>query len=49
LSLLSPAPVAIDDLIRESALPPAAVAGLLLELELAGRISRHPRGLISIL
>ncbi len=49
LSLLSPAPVAIDDLIRESALSPAAVTGLLLELELAVRISRHPRGLISIL
>jgi DNA processing protein len=48
LSLLSPAPVAIDDLIRESALSPAAVAGLLLELELAGRVSRHPRGLVTL-
>ena len=48
LSLLSPSPVAVDDLIRESALPPAAVAGLLLELELAGRIARHPRGLVSL-
>ncbi|MGQ0484789.1 MAG: DNA-processing protein DprA [Hyphomicrobiales bacterium] len=48
LSLLSPAPVAVDDLIRESALAPAAVAGLLLELELAGRIARHPRGLVSL-
>ncbi len=48
LSLLSPAPVAIDDLIRESALAAAAVAGLLLELELAGRIARHPRGLVSL-
>lgn len=48
LSLISPSPVAIDDLIRESALTPAAVAGLLLELELAGRIARHPRGLVSL-
>jgi len=48
LSLLSPSPVAIDDLIRESALAPAAVAGLLLELELAGRIARHPNGLVSL-
>ena len=48
LALLSPSPVAIDDLIRESALSPAAVTGLLLELELAGRIARHPQSLVSL-
>lgn len=48
LSLLSPSPVDIDDLIRESGIAPAAVAGIVLELELAGRIVRHPRGAVSL-
>ncbi len=48
LSLLSPSPVDLDDLIRESQIPAAAVAGIILELELAGRITRHPRGAVSL-
>jgi len=48
LSLLSPSPVDLDDLIRESGIAPAAVAGIVLELELAGRIVRHPRGAVSL-
>ncbi len=48
LSLLSPSPVDLDDLIRESGIPAAAVAGILLELELAGRVTRHPRGAVSL-
>lgn len=48
LGLLSPTPVDADDLIRESGLDAANVAGLLLELELAGRIARHPSGTVSL-
>lgn len=47
LELLSPTPIDTDDLIRESGLPAAIISGLVLELELAGKITRHPRGLIS--
>lgn len=48
IALLSPSPVDIDDLIRESGLPAAAVAGLLLELELAGIISRQTQAMVSL-
>ena len=47
LSLLGPAPVAEDILTREMGQPAPAVAAMLLDLELAGRICRHPGGLIS--
>jgi DNA processing protein len=43
LSLLSPTPVDIDDIVRESGLRPAAVLAVLLELELAGRCGRSAR------
>lgn len=46
-SLLSPSPIEIDDLIRESHLPPHHVMTILLELELAGRALRHAGGRIS--
>lgn len=39
---LSPTPVPVDDLIRIMALSPAEVQSALLELELAGEISRYP-------
>jgi DNA processing protein len=45
--LLGPVPVAIDELIRQSGLPPATVALILLELELASRIERHAGARIS--
>ncbi|HEX7848917.1 MAG TPA: DNA-processing protein DprA [Sphingomonas sp.] len=48
IGLLGPVPVAIDELIRQSGLPPATVALILLELELAGRIERHAGGRISL-
>jgi DNA processing protein len=48
LTLLQPSPVDVDDLIRESGLSPAIVTGILLELEIAGRVTRHPRGAVSI-
>lgn len=49
LSLLGPSPVAVDDVIRESGAPAAAVMTALLELELAGRLSRHGRQRVSLL
>jgi DNA processing protein len=49
IGLLGPVPVAIDELIRQSGLPPATVALVLLELELAGRIERHAGGRVSLI
>ncbi len=46
--LLGPVPVAIDELIRQSRLPPAVVLTVLLELELAGRLDRHAGGRASL-
>ena len=39
---------ALDDLVRLSALSPAIVRTVMLELELAGRIERHSGGLFSL-
>jgi DNA processing protein len=48
---LGPAPVAVDELIRQiqaaTGAPPQAVLTVLLELELAGRCARHPGNLVS--
>jgi len=49
LSLLGPTPVGIDDLIRLSGASPAHVRVALLELDLAGRLSWHPGGLVALL
>ena len=49
IDLLGPVPVAVDDLIRLSGLPPAFVRMTLLELEVAGRIGRRDGGLITLL
>jgi DNA processing protein len=46
-SLLSHAPVAVDELIRQSGLPAGVVQMVLLELELAGRLERHAGGRVS--
>ena len=48
LEKLSPTPVAVDELVRQCQLSAAAVATLLLELELAGRVERHPGNLVSL-
>ena len=48
VALLGPTPVPIDDLIRLSGSPPAAVRVVLLELELAGRLERHGGALVSL-
>lgn len=47
-SLLGPVPVPVDELIRQSALPPATVQLVLLELELGGRLERHAGGRVSL-
>ena len=46
-SLLTTAPVAVDELIRQSGEGTAAVQLALLELELAGRLVRHAGGRVS--
>lgn len=48
LGLLSPSPVSVDELLRRCHLSPAVVASVLLELELAGRISRHPGNRVAL-
>jgi DNA processing protein len=45
--LLGPAPVDIDELVRQSGAPVTFVLAVLLELELAGKAVRHPGGKIS--
>ena len=44
---LGPAPVEIDELIRQLRAPAAAVLTVILELELAGRCTRHPGNRVS--
>lgn len=47
-ALLTTAPVAVDELIRQSGEPAASVQLALLELEIAGRIVRHAGGRVSL-
>ncbi len=44
---LGPAPIAVDELIRQLGAPAGAVLTVLLELELAGRCARHPGNRVS--
>lgn len=48
LDLLSPTPVPVDEVLRQSELAPAIVQTVLLELELAGRLERHAGGKVSL-
>jgi len=48
VAALGSAPVELDDIVRFTGLAPAAVHYLLLELDLAGRIARHPGGRVSL-
>jgi DNA processing protein len=48
LERLGPTPVAVDELVRQCQMSAAAVATLLLELELAGRVERDPGNLVSL-
>ncbi|MDM9629440.1 DNA-processing protein DprA [Rhizobium sp. S152] len=45
---LGPTPVEIDDIIRHTGLPASSVYLVLLELDIAGRLHRHPGGLVSL-
>jgi DNA processing protein len=47
-ALLNATPVPVDELVRQSALAPAVVQTVLLELELAGRLERHAGGRVSL-
>lgn len=47
-ALLGAAPAVVDDIVRKSGIPPQQVAAVLLELELAGRLQRHPGGQVSL-
>jgi DNA processing protein len=46
---LSSAPVTVDEIVRQCQLSPAVVSMILVELELAGRMERHPGNRISLL
>jgi DNA processing protein len=48
LELLSPSPIEIDELVRQTGAPPGLLATTLLELELAGRAKRHPGSRVSL-
>jgi DNA processing protein len=48
LRLLGPTPIPVDELVRQCQLTAATVATLVLELELAGRVERHPGNLVSL-
>jgi DNA processing protein len=46
---LTPAPVMVDEIIRQCQLSPAVVSMVLIELELAGRLERHADNQVSLL
>ncbi len=46
---LSPAPVTIDEIVRHTDKPAGTVISVLMELELAGRVARHPGQRVSLL
>ena len=46
---LAPTPVTVDEIIRCCQLCPAVVSTVLLELDLAGRLERHPGNRVSLL
>lgn len=48
LVLLSPEPVTLDELLVQCQISPSSFYMILLELELAGRLTRHPGGRVSI-
>ena len=45
---LGPHPMTVDDLARALAIDARALRVILMELELAGRLTRHGQGLISL-
>lgn len=49
LQHLSATPIAVDDLVKACHIPANVILTILLELELAGRLERHPGGRVSLL
>jgi DNA processing protein len=49
VKLLSPTPTTVDELIRQCQMSPAVISTVLLELELAGRLERHPGNKVSVI
>ena len=49
LQAMGPTPVTVDEIIRQCQLSPSVVSLVLLELELAGRLDRHPGNKVSLL
>lgn len=47
--MLSPAPVTVDELVRNCQFSPSTVSLVLLELELAGRLERHPGNRVALM
>lgn len=45
---LGPDPVTVDEIIRQCQLSPAVVSTVLLEMELAGRLERHPGNQVAL-
>jgi DNA processing protein len=46
---LGPGPTAVDEVVRQCQVSPALVATVLLELELAGRLERHPGNRVALI
>jgi predicted Rossmann fold nucleotide-binding protein DprA/Smf involved in DNA uptake len=46
---LNTSPVSVDEIIRQCHMSPAVVSTILLEIELAGRLERHPGNQVSII
>ena len=49
IAALGPAPVPVDALVRDLNLPPAAVRGAILELEIAGQLERQTGGRVCLI
>jgi DNA processing protein len=49
LEKLGPAPTQVDEIVRQCQLPTAVVHMALLELELAGRLTRYPGNMVSLI
>jgi DNA processing protein len=49
LALLGPSPVLVDELVRQCHCSAPVMGMVLLELDLAGRLERHPGNRVSLL
>ena len=48
VQMLGATPTGVDELVRECHMSAASVQSMLLELELAGRMERHPGNQVSL-